>query len=181
MAILTTIFGLVALFAGAHPVFDPDMWWHLAVGEAIWQHRSIYFIDPLSFTNQKVWVNSQWLSEAIFAKVYELVGIKGLENLALFLKVASFFLVFATMRAKPLTKVWLTILFAFGAFPVMGGVRPQLFSFLFLSWLAMEIHKQRKLAYNFGEIQGASFLVFLLSFRSLCFSPFGQTSIPSTL
>ncbi len=158
MGIWATAFGLVALFASAHPVLDPDMFWHIAVGEAIWQHRSVHFIDSLSFTNPQIWVNSQWLSEAIFAKVNELVGLKGLEFVALILKVIAFLLVFAAMQAKPLTKVWLTILFAFGAFPVMGGARPQLFSFLFIAFLSLTIHKQRRLSVSGGNFQRASLL-----------------------
>ena len=141
MATLTVTFGLVIVFAMAHPVLDPDMWWHLAVGDAILQHRSVHFVDPLSFTNPKVWVNSQWLAEAVFAALYRRVGIWGLEVLALLLKVAAFLLVFKAMNAPPLTKVWVTVLFAFGALPVMGGVRPQLFSFLFLAWLTLTIHR----------------------------------------
>lgn len=156
-ALLATILGLIALFAVAHPVLDPDMWWHLAVGETILSNRSVHFVDPLSFTNPKIWVNSQWLSEALFAKVQQLVGIRGLEFLALLLKVAVFSLVFASMRAKPLTKVWVTILFAFGAFPLMGGVRPQLLSLLLIALLALAIHKQRHSVTGSGEIRKASF------------------------
>jgi hypothetical protein len=141
MATLTVTFGLVIVFAMAHPVLDPDMWWHLAVGDAILQHRSVHFVDPLSFTNPKVWVNSQWLAEVVFAALHRRVGIWGLEVLALLLKVAAFLLVFKAMNAPPLTKVWVTVLFAFGALPVMGGVRPQLLSFLFLAWLTLTIHR----------------------------------------
>ncbi len=144
MATLTVILGLVIVFATAHPVLDPDMWWHLAVGDAILQHRSVHFVDTLSFTNPKVWVNSQWLTEAIFAALYRRVGVVGLEVLALVLKVATFLLVFKAINAPPLTKVWVTVLFAFGALPVMGGVRPQLLSFLFLAWLTLTIHRYRQ-------------------------------------
>lgn len=157
MAVVATAFGLLALFSSAHPILDPDMWWHIDVGEAIWQHRSVHFVDQLSFTNPKVWVNSQWLSEAVFAKVNELFGIMGLEFFSLLLKVAAFLIVFATMRANPLTKVWLTILFAFGALPVMGGARPQLFSFLFIALIALTIHRARQSAGFQGKSQNASF------------------------
>jgi len=141
MATLIAVIGLVIVFATAHPVLDPDMWWHLAVGDAILQHRSVYFVDPLSFTNPKVWVNSQWLTEAVFAALHRRVGVVGLEFLALVLKVATFLLVFKAMNAPPLTKVWVTVLFAFGALPVMGGMRPQLLSFLFLAWMTLTIHR----------------------------------------
>jgi hypothetical protein len=141
MATLIVALSLVIVFATAHPILDPDMWWHLAVGEAILQNRSVYFVDPLSFTNPKVWVNSQWLTEAVFAALYLRAGILGLEVLALVLKVATFLLVFKAINAPPLTKVWVTVLFAFGALPLIGGARPQLLSFLFLAWLTLTIQR----------------------------------------
>lgn len=143
---LTVILGLVTAFAAAHPVLDPDMWWHLAVGESILQHRSVYFVDTLSFTNLKIWVNSQWMTEVIFAALHKFVGTEGLEAIALALKVIAFLLVFKAMKAPPLTRVWVTILFAFGALPLIGGVRPQLLSFLFVAWLSLTIHRHRQLS-----------------------------------
>jgi len=144
MATLTVILGLTIVFATMHPILDPDMWWHLAVGEAILQNHSVHFVDPFSFTNPKVWVNSQWLTEAAFAALNRFIGIAGLEVLALLLKVVAFLLVFKAMRAPTLTRIWVTILFAFGALSVTGGVRPQLISFLFLAWLALAVHQQRQ-------------------------------------
>ena len=142
-ATLTVVLGLVIVFALSHPILDPDMWWHLAVGKAILQNRSVHFVDPFSFTNPQIWVNSQWLAEAFFALINGFVGIIGLEALALFLKVSAFLLVFKAMQAPPLTRTWVTILFAFGSVSVAGGVRPQLFSLLFLAWLALTVHQHR--------------------------------------
>lgn len=144
MANLAVFLGLTIVFATIHPILDPDMWWHLAVGELILQNRSVHFVDTISFTNLKVWVNSQWLTEAVLAALYPLIGITGLEVLALLLKVAAFMLVFKAMNAPNLTRIWVTILFAFGALSVTGGVRPQLVSFLFLAWIALTIHQQRQ-------------------------------------
>ncbi len=146
MATLTVLLGLTIVFATMHPILDPDMWWHLAVGEAVLQNRSVHFVDTLSFTNPQVWVNSQWLTETVFATLNRFIGIAGLEALSLLLKVVTFLLVFKAMKAPNLTRVWVTILFAFGALSVTGGVRPQLVSFLFLAWLALTIHQQRQKA-----------------------------------
>jgi len=153
MATLTVLLGLTIVFATIHPVLDPDMWWHLSVGEAILQSRSVHFVDPFSFTNPKVWVNSQWLTEAVFAALNRFFGVAGLEALALLLKVVAFLLVFKAFRAANLTRVWVTILFAFGALSVTGGVRPQLMSFLFLAWVALTIHQQRQGANSQSEGQ----------------------------
>jgi len=78
------------------------MWWHLAVGDAILRHQSVRFADPLSFTHTAVWVNAQWLSESLFAALCRLVGLTGLELLALVVKVTAFLFVFAAMEAPPL-------------------------------------------------------------------------------
>lgn len=166
IALLTVTFGLIALFSAANPVLDPDMWWHLAVGEEILSRKTVYFADPFSFTHQAVWVNAQWLTEIIFALVNRSVGIIGLELLTLLLKVVAFLLVFAVMDAPYLTRVWLTLLFAFGAFPVMGGARPQLFSYIFLAAIAFWLHRQRqdKETWRQGDSEKQSHLI--------TFSPF---------
>ncbi|GBD00224.1 hypothetical protein HRbin17_02762 [bacterium HR17] len=136
IAWFTVTCALLSLFAAAHPNLDPDMWWHLAVGEEILRHRTVYFADPFSFTQPAVWVNAQWLSEVVFALVHRRWGVLGLEFAAMGLKVIAFLVVYATMDAPSLTRVWVTLLFGFGALPAMGGARPQLVSYLLLALLA---------------------------------------------
>lgn len=140
----TVTFTLIALFSAAHPILDPDMWWHIAAGGEILRRRTLFFVDPFSFTHQAVWVNSQWLSEVVFTLIHRFSGVIGLELLTLALKVIAFLLTFAAMEAPPLTRVWLTLLFGLGAFPVMGGARPQLLSSLALSAIAWWLHRQRR-------------------------------------
>jgi hypothetical protein len=93
---------LVALFAAAHPNLDPDMWWHLAVGDEIVRRRSVHFPDPFSFTHPAVWVNAQWLSELFFAALQRWVGVMGLEFLAVLLKAAAFWSSFQRWMPHPL-------------------------------------------------------------------------------
>ncbi|MFA0730943.1 MAG: hypothetical protein LKKZDAJK_002080 [Candidatus Fervidibacter sp.] len=143
-ALITVTAVLVALFAAAHPNLDPDMWWHLAVGDEIVRRRSVHFPDPFSFTHPALWVNAQWFSELFFATLHRWVGVMGLEFLAVLLKAAAFLVVFSTMDAPPLTCVWVTLLFALGAFPTMGGVRPQLFSYLLIAALASWLYRRRQ-------------------------------------
>ena len=143
-ALVTVTAVLVTLFAAAPPHLDPDMWWHLAVGSEVLRRSSVHFADPFSFTHPAVWVNAQWLSELFFAVLQRWVGVMGLEFLAVLLKAAAFLVVFSTMDAPPLTRVWVTLLFALGAFPTMGGVRPQLFSYLLIAALARWLHRCRQ-------------------------------------
>jgi len=43
---------------------DPDLWWHLRIGQIIWTNRAIPRTDLLSFTTgQHPWVDSEWLSQ----------------------------------------------------------------------------------------------------------------------
>src|SRR5215212_3075164 len=47
---------------------DPDLWWHLKVGEIIWNTHAIPTADFFSFTtNNHPWIAHEWLAElAIF-------------------------------------------------------------------------------------------------------------------
>ena len=41
---------------------DPDTWWHLKVGEAIWESRSLPQSDQYSYTtNNHSWIPHEWL------------------------------------------------------------------------------------------------------------------------
>lgn len=144
MAWVTATATLTALLAAAHPNLDPDTWWHLAVGDEILRRRSVHFVDPFSFTHPAIWVNAQWFSELFFAALHRWVSLIGLEFLAVLMKTAAFLLVFAAIEAPPLTRVWVTLLCALGAFPTMGGVRPQLFSYLLIAALACWLHRCRQ-------------------------------------
>src|SRR5207237_6584062 len=45
-----------------HPLQDPDLWWHLASGRDIVQHRRIPNVDVFSLTaSGSSWINSYWL------------------------------------------------------------------------------------------------------------------------
>src|SRR5262245_53859602 len=48
------------------PVYDPDTWWHLKVGDWVAEHRSVPEHDPFSRMSQKTptkWVAYSWLFE----------------------------------------------------------------------------------------------------------------------
>ncbi len=58
---------------------DPDTWWHLKVGETIWQTRSLPRADLFSYTtNQHAWIPHQWLAEVSIYAAYRLGGYRGL-------------------------------------------------------------------------------------------------------
>src|SRR4051812_8484520 len=58
---------------------DPDMWWHLKIGEIIWNTHSIPRVDLFSFTALgKPWVAQEWLSELTIYGAYHFGGYTGL-------------------------------------------------------------------------------------------------------
>jgi hypothetical protein len=58
---------------------DPDLWYHLKIGEIIWNTHSIPRIDLFSFTaNGHPWVAQEWLSQLTLYGVYKFGGYTGL-------------------------------------------------------------------------------------------------------
>ncbi len=58
---------------------DPDMWWHLKVGEIIWNTHTIPRTDLFSFTtNNHPWIPHEWLSEVLIYGAYRIGGYMGL-------------------------------------------------------------------------------------------------------
>jgi hypothetical protein len=70
---------LVAIYASKFFLNDPDTFWHVGVGRWIIDHRAIPFHDPFSYTFQgQLWVPHEWLSEVIFAAIYQRFGWGGI-------------------------------------------------------------------------------------------------------
>src|SRR5438034_5008332 len=60
----------------ADPILDPDIWWHLRVGQWVVDHSAVPTNDPFSLPGQeKNWVAYSWLYEVL---VYGLVQAFGL-------------------------------------------------------------------------------------------------------
>ena len=67
----------VALLRGLAPFFEPDVWWHLRVGEHILDTHVLYGRDPWAAFTDKPYLATQWLSEAVAAQVYRWTGLGG--------------------------------------------------------------------------------------------------------
>jgi hypothetical protein len=58
---------------------DPDLWYHLKIGEIIWNTHSIPRVDHFSFTAYgHPWVAQEWLSQVTLYGVYQFGGYTGL-------------------------------------------------------------------------------------------------------
>jgi hypothetical protein len=62
----------------AEPVLDPDVWWHLRVGQWVVEHRQVTDTDPFSQAGPgKPWVAYSWLYEVVLWQLYQALGLAG--------------------------------------------------------------------------------------------------------
>jgi hypothetical protein len=116
------------------PVTDPDIWWHLRVGEWVVQHSSVPINDPFSLPGQdRAWVAYSWLYEVL---LHGLVGVFGLAGVVVYRVLLSLAVVAAlhalVRRLEPrfLVAIALTGV-ATLAIAGLFGERPWLFTILF--------------------------------------------------
>ncbi len=61
------------------PVLDPDVWWHLRVGEWVVEHGAVPATDPFSLPGQeKSWVAYSWLYEVLLFALVQAFGLAGI-------------------------------------------------------------------------------------------------------
>jgi hypothetical protein len=60
------------------PNFDPDIWWHLRVGQWVAEHRAVPEHDPFSLPEQKTWVAYSWLYEVLLYGLHSVLGLAGI-------------------------------------------------------------------------------------------------------
>ncbi len=66
-------------YEGRGFVVDPDVWWHIKVGQDILRTRHFPTIDPYSFTAAGTpWIAYEWLGEIVLALVHRSGGLVAL-------------------------------------------------------------------------------------------------------
>src|SRR5712675_2133989 len=81
---------------------DPDMWWHLRTGELILSTHRWATTDPYSYTSFGApWMSCEWLGDVLFAAVYRMGGLRGMQALLVVLASAVMLALygFATLRS----------------------------------------------------------------------------------
>src|SRR5262245_26598708 len=127
---------------------DPDLWGHLRFGLDTLATHSLPASDPYSFTQDRAWLNHEWLSEVLMAAAYQPLGTLGLRLLKAAILVLGFAMVWQTYRgaalpAKIVAMAWLV----FGAVHMVATVRPQLWSLLFTIVIARQLVVPSRHAY----------------------------------
>lgn len=138
-AFIALLFALTWL---VRPIQDPDFFWHLKMGEWLWQHHSWPIPDPFAFTTpaelglrQLFIIKGYWLSQLLYFAAHAVFGWPGIYCLRL-----GVFAVFALILWKHRQgNDWLwggaalaCLVVIFDLYPVE---RPQFFSFVLFAWL----------------------------------------------
>jgi len=123
---------------------DPDLWGHLRFGLDWWRDGSLASTDPYSFTQDRPWVNHEWLSEAVMAAAYLVAGGSGLALHKMAIVGAALYVLWRRLRGSSpivaLTALGLAVAFSL---PITLSVRPQLWSLLCLVLLVALIDVRR--------------------------------------
>jgi hypothetical protein len=83
-ALAVPAFLLAALYAipivvTLRPIADPDIWWHLRVGQWVSEHHTVPVTDPFSAPGaDKPWIAYSWLFEVLVYHLYALFGLAGI-------------------------------------------------------------------------------------------------------
>ena len=123
------------LFWFSDTIADPDLWGHVRFGQDMIRARSIIQNDNYAYTNrQSTWVNHEWLSEVIFAVLYNEWGPVGLIVFKVAVSLSLLALSYVHGRGcglGPYQTVALIVLLSIPFRLGLGTVRPQIFTYLF--------------------------------------------------
>ena len=139
-----------AVFVGAREfIVDPDLWWHIKVGQNILSTRGWPTADPYSFTVAgHPWLAYEWLGDVLFGAVARFWGLQGLEACLLVLGSAVMLALYTytTLRTgnprAGFAASAVLYLLAASSF----SLRPQMLGYLFLilTLIALERFRQGK-------------------------------------
>lgn len=123
-----------ALIATSATRTDPDLWGHVKFGLDWLQTRTVPLVDPYSFTQDRPWINHEWLSEAVMAAAYRSGGPAGLVILKMAIVGGTLAIVSWRLRGStPIVNAAITSVALIAALPVTVTVRPQIWSLLGLA------------------------------------------------
>jgi hypothetical protein len=125
---------------------DPDMWWHMKMGEVIWTTHTIPVTDLFSFSAyHQVSIPHEWLSQVAIYAAYKWGGLSGLMFWLCFFTAAIFIAGYAlcTLYSGNAKVAFLGALVIFLFSTVGLAIRPQMIGYLLLIVELLLIHLGR--------------------------------------
>lgn len=97
--VLCIIVTFSIIFSG--PIWDIDLWWHLATGKYIAENKKLMEEDPFSYTSNQyispdrdIVLKGYWLGQIIFFLTFKLSGLYGIIILRTLLLISIFLLIY---------------------------------------------------------------------------------------
>ena len=126
---------VVLTLAAIGPIRSYDLFWHLATGRWIAEHRALPLTDPFAIaSDREPWVNGSWLAQLFAYGIHSIIGLKGLSIVRGLGAAILFTLIYVLARreAKPQVALALTALAFAGAMPLLD-FRPASLAALFVA------------------------------------------------
>jgi hypothetical protein len=138
------LFLAILLLIDSNRIADPDLFCHLYSGKEIIEKGEVHSMDTHSFSvHGSPWVDYEWMARAVFYLLYKQFGSAGIVCLRLLLSALLIFTI--TMNAKRLsgssTLSIFSVMLGAAAFYRYFLFRPQLFTFLLLSFLMFSLYQ----------------------------------------
>lgn len=132
-----TVILFALLFAMASRVsVDPDMWWHLRLGEYILETGQPVYADPFSHSHAGiVHRNHSWLAQVLMFGLWRLADHLGLTLFVSTLATCGMVLLFRAGRGSIYAQ-GIVLVFGAACAAAFWSPRPQMFSFVFSAFLA---------------------------------------------
>lgn len=120
---------------------NQDIGRHLKSGQIIWETKNVYKTNLFSYTEPgHRFINHHWLSEVVFYLLNCLIGLKGLIIFKAGIITSAFLLLWLAIRQTASVIPFLTTgVFGLLIFSSRTDVRPEIFSYLFLSYFLFAI------------------------------------------
>jgi hypothetical protein len=138
---------LTAWSFGFAAVSSSDLWWHLAAGRWIWEHRALPATDSWSFTAAgRPWINHEWLADVVYHGWARAFGEPALVYWKWGVIVAAGLVLFHALRrltgSAPAS--WAGVLLAAGLATSFLDIRPHLYTLLgYALVLALTLPRER--------------------------------------
>ncbi len=143
---LFIFFLLIAGFFHSISAITQDLGRHLLTGQIILQTHSVPKVNLFSYTYPNFsFINHHWFSEVIFYLTNDVVGFNGLLILTILTVTAAFaFVYFYALKKGNIFAVTIISILSLRVLFERTDVRPELFSFLFLSIFIVILYKYRE-------------------------------------
>ena len=137
---------LLGLRAFTFSVNNPDIFWHLAAGRAMWAARALPRADVFSWTELgRPWLDFEWLSELLYFALFRACGVWGLLGLKLLVMAAALWASarILAMHGYGRAAQGLVMLVEGCALMPFGDVRPDNFSIALFAGLLWLLERRR--------------------------------------